>query len=249
MTIVESRPAGDILVVDADTHLTEPWDLWTSRAPSSYADRVPRVAKVDGKDTWVFDGTELGPAHAGACIDKNGTKIRGVAEIFAMRVEGGHAGATLIGPRLELMDELGIWAQILYPNTVGFGGQRFMECKDEKLREMTVTIFNDAMAEIQAESGNRLFPMGLLPWWDLDASLKEIGRIQKLGLRGLNTSTDPQDHGYKDLGEPEWDPLWAAAAEANLPVNFHIGASFNAMTYYGNAFWPGLHDDLKIGIG
>ena len=29
-------------VVDADTHLSEPWDLWTSRAPKDYVDRVPQ---------------------------------------------------------------------------------------------------------------------------------------------------------------------------------------------------------------
>ena len=34
---------ADAFVVDTDTHLTEPRDLWTSRAPAKYADRVPRV--------------------------------------------------------------------------------------------------------------------------------------------------------------------------------------------------------------
>jgi uncharacterized protein len=249
MTVVKNHSRDDLLVVDADTHLTEPWDLWTSRAPSKFGDRVPRVQKVDGNDTWVFDGTELGPALAGGCVGKDGRKVHGVAEMFSMRVEGGHAGATQIAPRLQLMDELGIWAHLVYPNTVGFGGQKFMECKDEELRTLVVSIFNDAMAEIQEASGQRLFPMGLLPWWNVDASLKELERIQTLGLKGINTSTDPQDHGFEDLGTPLWDPLWAAAAEARLPVNFHIGASFNAMTFYGNSSWPSLHDDLKMGLG
>jgi hypothetical protein len=31
----------DIAIIDADTHLTEPHDLWTSRAPREWADRVP----------------------------------------------------------------------------------------------------------------------------------------------------------------------------------------------------------------
>jgi predicted TIM-barrel fold metal-dependent hydrolase len=249
MTTLETRPAGDLRVVDADTHLTEPWDLWTSRAPSSYEDRVPRVTKVNGKDTWVFDGAELGPARAGGCIRKDGSKIHNAEEMFSLPVGFGHAGASEVGPRLALMDELGIWAHLVYPNTIGFGGQRFMECNDEKLRGLVVTIFNDAMAEIQEVSGQRLFPMGLLPWWDVDASLEEMERIRKLGLKGINTSTDPQDHGFEDLGTPLWDPVWAAAAEAGLPVNFHIGASFNAMTFYGNSYWPSLHDDMKMALG
>ena len=46
----------DVLVIDTDTHLTEPSDLWTSRAPAKYADRVPRVEVIDGRNMWVFDG-------------------------------------------------------------------------------------------------------------------------------------------------------------------------------------------------
>ena len=38
---------ADLLIIDADTHLTEPRDLWTSRAPAKYADRVPRVEVID----------------------------------------------------------------------------------------------------------------------------------------------------------------------------------------------------------
>ena len=36
-------------IIDADTHVTETPDLWTSRAPASMRDRVPRVEKnADG---------------------------------------------------------------------------------------------------------------------------------------------------------------------------------------------------------
>ena len=42
--------AADLPVIDTDTHLTEPRDLWTSRAPAAYAERVPRVEQVDGKN-------------------------------------------------------------------------------------------------------------------------------------------------------------------------------------------------------
>ena len=43
-----------------------------------------------------------------------------------------------------------------------------------ELRSLAVRIYNDAMAELQEESGQRLFPQGVLPWWDLDESLAEI---------------------------------------------------------------------------
>ena len=42
---------GTQRVVDADTHLTEVHDLWTSRAPASMSDRMPHVEQVDGEAT------------------------------------------------------------------------------------------------------------------------------------------------------------------------------------------------------
>jgi hypothetical protein len=48
------------LVVDADSHWSEPADLFTSRAPAKYVDRVPHVELVDGERTWVFDGKAVG---------------------------------------------------------------------------------------------------------------------------------------------------------------------------------------------
>ena len=46
-------------VVDVDTHLVEPHDLWTKRAPAKYRDRVPQVRVVDGVRSWVIDGDKI----------------------------------------------------------------------------------------------------------------------------------------------------------------------------------------------
>ena len=32
-------------VIDADAHVTEPIDLWTSRLPAKYRDRAPRATR------------------------------------------------------------------------------------------------------------------------------------------------------------------------------------------------------------
>ena len=66
---------GPVKVVDADTHLTEAHDLWVKRAPAAYKDRVPRVEEVDGRPTWLVDGTTLGFAGGGGVIDREGEKF------------------------------------------------------------------------------------------------------------------------------------------------------------------------------
>ena len=41
--------ASDVKVIDADSHLTPLNDLWSSRAPQAYKNRVLHVEKIDGK--------------------------------------------------------------------------------------------------------------------------------------------------------------------------------------------------------
>src|SRR6202011_130341 len=42
-------------IIDVDTHVTETPELWTSRAPASMRDRVPRVETApDGSLRWVL---------------------------------------------------------------------------------------------------------------------------------------------------------------------------------------------------
>jgi uncharacterized protein len=239
----------DLKVIDVDTHLSEPHDIWTSRAPAAFKDRVPQVRVVEGRPAWVFDGVVLGPARAASVVRRDGTKSLGSEELFSLTLDESHPGASQVGPRVELMDQLGIWAQIVYPNAIGFGGQRFGQVADLELRALSITIWNDAMAEMQEESGNRLFPMGLLPWWDIEASVAEVSRIKALGLRGFNTNADPQNQGFPDLGERHWDPLWEAVADSGLPLNFHIGASIQQQSYFGDGPWPSQSDDVKLAIG
>jgi len=70
-----------------------------------------------------------------------------------------------------------------------------------------------------------------------------------MGLRGLNTTSAPHEHGLPDLGERYWDPVWEAASDLGLPINFHIGASESAMAWFGSTPWPSLHDDARLGLG
>jgi hypothetical protein len=110
--------------------------------------------------------------------------------------------ASFVEPGLAIMDEVGIWAQIVYPNAVGFGGQRFANIADPELPKLCATLWNDAMADMQHESGGRINGMGLISWWDADVAVAEIQRTHDLGLHGVNTNADPRNEGMPDLSDP-----------------------------------------------
>ncbi len=244
-----------IKIIDTDTHLTEPHDLWVKRAPASIRDRVPQVKMLNGQRCWVIDGDKsIGHgAHPNSAVLKEGGKVRELDRFLGLQFEEVHTGSSSVKERLALMDEAGIYAQIVYPNILGFGGQASAKV-DPELRLECVKIYNDAMAELQEESGQRLFPMALLPWWDVKQAVAETERCANMGLRGININSDPhtskdEEGNYlPDLGREHWFPLWEVCTDRKMPINFHIGASETAIDWMGKQGWPGLTRDLRSGI-
>lgn len=242
--------ADEVRVIDADTHLTEAHDLWLKRAPHGYEDRVPRVEEVEGEPTWLIDGQPLGPARGGGVLDRDGEKFPFTESMAVWGIDRVHQAAYDPETRLRVMDECGIHAQVLFPNSIGLGGQALATAvADPNLRRLCVEIYNDAMAELQDWSGLRFLPMPVLPAWSIEDSVREAARAAGLGLRGVNMTSDPQDAGSPDLADRAWDPLWEVCADLSLPVHFHIGASLTAMDFFGNYFWPSQHEYVKPAIG
>src|ERR1700677_3675805 len=84
MTSSTSLEESDILdglgIIDCDSHLTEPPDLWTSRVASSMRDQVPVQRTVDGRTGWYLDGS-LWASTGGNVIAKGGRKILGAVAL------------------------------------------------------------------------------------------------------------------------------------------------------------------------
>src|ERR1700694_1008468 len=127
------RPSGPfkgLKLIDADSHLTEATDLWPPRAPAKYRDRVPQtgIDRSDGVSYWWVDGKKLSKDSSIAFVRKNGDKIAyygadimgGSGVELAAPREDIHAAASEAKPRVDLLDEMGIYAQIVYPNVMGF---------------------------------------------------------------------------------------------------------------------------------
>lgn len=214
---------GDAKVIDCDTHYTEPPDLWRDRAPAGYRDRMPYMKTVNGQSLWFIEGDQPFGMVGTTVVNHEGQKIRGKLSIASF--EEMDEAAYKVKPRLAVMDRMGVWAQTVYPNAGGFGATKFLGIKDKTLQLACVQIYNDAMAEWQAESGGRLFPQAFLPFWNIDDTLKEVRRIkEELHLTGVTMTDRPEVFDQPDYGQPHWEPFWEMINEYQIPVNFHIGA-------------------------
>src|SRR5712692_5870796 len=226
---VESNPLQSALagatVVDCDTHYTEPPDLWTSRAPARFKDRVPHMQLANGASRWFIEGDKEFGTVGTTVIDAVGAKVYGKLSVETF--EQVNRAAWDAKARLQMMDQLGIWAHIAYPNAAGFSSTKFMHTvEDPALRLACIQLYNDAIAEWQAQGEQRLFPQALLPVWDIDATLNEARRaVEELKLTGFTISDRPETLGLPAYDAPFWAPFWEYCHAQRVPLNFHIGGS------------------------
>jgi len=205
-------------VVDIDTHVTEPPDVFTSRVASRWKDQVPHIQHQGGRDLWMIGDQMIGlpGAYSMAGHDDTPPNFRNTySEIPASMIEP--------KARLAFMDQEKIFANVLYPNVGGFGAAGFLKLNEPSLMLECVRAYNDFLYEWASEDPKRLVPVMSTPFWDVEASVGEIERCATLGFRAVLMCNQPQDFEMPFLRDSHWDPIWAAAQDAGMSVSFHIG--------------------------
>src|SRR3974390_358518 len=216
----------DRWVIDADSHITEPRDVWTSRVPAKYKDRVPHVVRnEDGVDMWMLNGLNMTAVGTTAA----GTNLEGTWAPWDTYEEC-HPASYDSKERLRYMDEAGIWAQILYPNVGGNSMQKFRTLDDPELEIACVRAYNDFVAEWCSANPDRLIGALATPFWSVDETLKEIKRGHELGFRAILFTGEPLRFGLPTLGDRSWDPLWQLAQDLGIAFYFHVGGGEDADT-------------------
>ena len=147
-------------VIDVDTHLTEPPDVWTARVSSKWGDLVPHVERRDGKDVWLIGDAEVLKPGLVSMAGFDGTVPDHPATYDDIPPACFDAGA-----RLAHMDAHGIHAQVIYPNVGGFGSQTFVNRLPEpELKLECVRAYNDFLGEWCGADSERLLAVIALPF-------------------------------------------------------------------------------------
>jgi uncharacterized protein len=213
---------ADIRVVDTDTHVSEPADLWTSRVSRRYVDQVPTVGvhPISGIRHWRIGNTWLAAtgyfAAAGAPEYPPASYYR--------ELEDADPGSWDPGERVKRMDEYGIFAEVLYPNIIGFEAPLFMDLGSDVSLECT-RAYNDFLIDFASVAPDRFAPIAMVPFWDVEASVREIKRAREAGHKGVLFANKLEKIGMPEFTDPHWDPIYACCQELELSVNFHIGFS------------------------
>src|SRR5690606_7987122 len=180
-------------IIDVDTHFSEPSDLWSARLPQSMKSRAPYIKRVGDVDYWHIGDQAISPGGA-SVINRNRDKVLGRLSI--PHADDIHPAAYHVKDRLKFMDDMGIWAQICYPNSFAGSSVSLLNFCAKEFSETLIKIYNDDRGDRQRESNNRLLPMALLPVWDSKAMGAEAQRcVEELGAKGFNLPDRPEQFG------------------------------------------------------
>jgi predicted TIM-barrel fold metal-dependent hydrolase len=209
-------------VIDVDTHVSEPPDTWTARVSRKWGDLVPHVVKDPGggpREYWAVGDRLLMPVGVSAMAEFDGMLPDHPATLADAVPAAWDARA-----RLAHLDREGIFAQVLYPNVGGFGSGGFLALKEPELMLECVRAYNDFLIDWCSADPARLLPIMATPFWDVAACVREIERCAARGHKGVLFGSQPQAFGQPRLTDRHWDPVFAAAQDAGLPISFHIGS-------------------------
>jgi predicted TIM-barrel fold metal-dependent hydrolase len=209
--------------ISADCHIDMPWmpnDLFTSNASAKLKDRMPYV--VDGPDGphWTCKsgmsfGLVCGVGPGGAkYVPGQNYRVDKMAAV-GLYDDAKRGVRRVIDPHLRAKDaDLdGVDAEVIF----GILGAATRLNDAEASKEM-FRIYNDWLVEFCKPYPNRHIGLACLPYGDIDAAVKEIYRVAKMGIKGIELSCSwDMDPMY----DPAWEPLWQTVNEVQLPLNFH----------------------------
>ena len=207
-TLNSRRLPQGLTLVSADNHIEITEDIFYQALPADRRDAAPRV--------W-FDKYW----HVGFKGDFEALPI-GFDMEAALSKTVMNDGFDFAIRRQHLAAE-GISKEIVYPQSL----LAFIRHPDVEMQELMYCTYNEYLASLQRSNPGRFFGVGVLSnWWDPAKAEAAVRQIVDLGLKTFMLPLSPGKgvNGKAiDYAGPEMDTFWAAAEEAGLPVNFHIG--------------------------
>jgi predicted TIM-barrel fold metal-dependent hydrolase len=207
-------------LVSVDDHVIEPPHVWSDRLPARSRDRGP----VMRHSVWYYEDKAVPTVGLSVTIGRRKEEF----SLDPVAFEDMAPGAYDPVARVADMDRAGILASLSFPSFPRFCGQVFYEAKDKEVALLCVQAYNDWMIdEWCAAAPGRFIPLTIIPLWDPVAAAREIDRCAAKGARAFCFSENPEPLGLPTIHDPNryWDPVMAAAQDAEMVVCMHVGSS------------------------
>lgn len=226
----------DYKLLSADCHIVEHSDAFL-RCQKEFGDRAPRVVKDPqglAKGLWyIMDGLE--PMHVGYfalghVIDKpegrKNIEMYGNSQEFKRQVNDFVENYTFEDFRedwdapayLKALDRDNVEATIIYASWARYN---YAE-SDAKLQRSILNSYNEWIMDFASYAPKRLHPAPMISILDIDLAVKDMENWVKRGCKTVHIPTTIIGSGYY---EPQYERLWAAAVDLDIPLSVHANSS------------------------
>ena len=197
---------------DADQHIVEPPDLWTSRMSKKYLDMAPRVVdNPEGGQAWAFDGGAwLRPMGLEGAAGQRPSDVSWKSDYRKML-----PGCFEPKARLEAMDIDGVDQALQFPSVALSAAT----VADDDVLIQVFRSYNDGIKDWCDEGDSRrMLPVAIIPALGIEIAMGELDRIAKKGFKTYMFGSWPS--GNDQLSQAD-DPFWALCEEAGVVISFH----------------------------
>jgi len=208
-------------VIDADGHVEENLTTFSDKYfdPAFRAQRPQVVgAGEDGLAYWMID-EQLFPRRVGRGCNNLGTPVsfQGKPVRHAQRKPDtvGSMELTNLRERLQIMDDEGIWIQVLYP-TLFLAYP--LSCNPAYVTAMC-DAYNRWLGDVLAGQ-ERLKWVGVVNLDEIPSAVRQVKEAKSLGAVGMMILGTAGD---RMLDDASLLPFYEAVTEADLPLAVHVG--------------------------
>lgn len=207
-------------VIDCDSHIMEPADLWQNYLEPKFKDRAIRIEEEDGIERLIIGEQEVLRAVlaglGGANLDRG--------QLFSKPtkyIDGCPPASYEPHSRARMLDEWGVDKGVLFP-TIGILP---FPTDDNELANAYCRAYNNWQMEFFQTIPDRVIPIATVNWHDVEEAAKELGRCLKAGFKGLFVPPETIDD--FPPGNDRFDPIWSQCEEAGIPGCFHVIVRFS----------------------
>ncbi len=213
---------NELVIVSVDDHISEPPDMFQRHLSGAALASAPQFrTNAQGTNYWEYQGRRMPSiglnAVAGRVPEEYGMEPTALDQL--------RKGVYDVRGRIDDMNVNGIAASLNFGSFVGFDGNLFHKVPDKAQALVHLRAYNDwHIDEWCGAFPGRFIPCGLLPTWDMQATVAEIGRIARKGCTAVTLNDNPTVLGLPSVHNAYWEPLWKAITDADMVMCLHIGA-------------------------
>ncbi len=220
--------------ISADSHITEPPEIYTDYIDEQFRNRAPRLIIKDGVDQYVIDGmAQPIPMGLIAAAGKEASQLSVNGKWEREEYRGGWDPEA----RMADQDRDGVSAEVIYPSV----GMLLCNHPEPDYKKACFDAYNRWLAEYCGAHPDRLLGLGQTAMRSVEEGIADLRTIKQFGLRGVMMPGFPI---VKDYDDAIYDPFYEAAIDLNLPLSFHILTTGNALA--ANPRGPKINTFMSI---